>query len=81
MLCPPEKVSRRNCPRHEVLILQPAESFPTSWAIVQTEEEIAEAAAAYRSAFDSRLPPVTRAELDSMDRLRPVADSLRGDVS
>jgi hypothetical protein len=31
--------------------------------------------------FERRLPPVTRAELDSMDRLRAVADAVKGEAS
>lgn len=46
----------RICPRHEVIVVQPAASIPAEWALVPTEEELLAADRA-RNAFkaDQRL--------------------------
>lgn len=47
---PPEKISRRICPAHQVLVLDAPASIPADWALVPTEEELLAADRA-RNAF------------------------------
>lgn len=42
--------ARRICPRHQVVVVQPAASIPADWALVPTEEELLAADRA-RNAF------------------------------
>jgi hypothetical protein len=45
-----EKIDRRICPRHQVVVVKPATSIPADWALVPTEEELLAADRA-RNAF------------------------------
>jgi hypothetical protein len=61
---PPEKISRRVCPRHQYIVVEaPREELKAE--LVPLEPQL--------RGFESRIAPVTKAELDSMDRLRHIA--------
>jgi len=47
---PPEKINRRICPRHQVVVVDAPISIPADWALVPTEEELLAADRA-RAAF------------------------------
>jgi len=56
MLCPPEKVSRRICPRHQVVIVQPC-AVEGDFELVPLEQN--------RRGFDCRPAPLTEAEREA----------------
>ena len=57
-------IATRICPRHQVIVAQPSP--------VELEAELAPLEFSIPG-FQSRIPPVTKAELDSMDRQRHIA--------
>jgi len=70
---PPEKVSRRICPRHQYIVVEaPREELKAELVPLEPSPGI-KTCARYLGGFDSRIAPVTKAELESMDRLRHIA--------
>lgn len=61
---PPEKISRRVCPRHQYIVVEaPREEL--SLELVPLDQK--------HTGFERRIAPVTREELDAMNLVRRTA--------
>jgi hypothetical protein len=76
---PPEKISRRICPRHQYIVVEaPREELKAELVPLEPSPGI-KTRARYLGGFESRIAPVTEAELKSMDVVRCTA-ATQGEV-